>query len=277
MPELPEVETTRRGIAPHLEGRRIASLQVREPRLRWPVPDDLPARLAGQRIARIDRRGKYLLMVVDDGQVLWHLGMSGSLRLTGADAPRKTHDHLVLQLTEPDGRPAALELRFHDPRRFGCCLWLEGPADAHPLLRELGPEPLSETFTDEHLFRLSRGRRTPVKSFLMDSHVVVGVGNIYANEALFRVGIHPLRDAGRISATRYAALSQAVRDILGHAVQRGGTTLRDFVNSQGEPGYFQLELDAYGRAGEPCHRCLTTLKEVRLGGRSTVFCPRCQR
>ena len=277
MPELPEVETTRRGIAPHLENRRIASLQVRQPRLRWPVPDDLAARLAGQRIARIDRRGKYLLMVVDTGQVLWHLGMSGSLRLVEVGNPLKPHDHLVLSLTEPDGRASALELRFHDPRRFGCCLWVDGPAEEHTLLRELGPEPLSDGFGDDHLFRLSRGRTAPVKAFIMDSHVVVGVGNIYANEALFRVGIHPLREAGRISAARYAALTGAIREILAQAVTRGGTTLRDFVNGNGEPGYFQQELDVYGRAGEPCRRCDQPLTEVRLSARSTVYCTRCQR
>lgn len=277
MPELPEVETTRRGIAPHLVGRRVSGLDVHEGRLRWPVPADLPARLAGQRIARVDRRGKYLLMVVDAGQVMWHLGMSGSLRLVTPGTPRKTHDHLVLRLSEADGRPAAVELRFHDPRRFGCCLWLADDPLDHPLLRELGPEPLSEAFGDDHLFRLSRGRTAPVKAFIMDSHVVVGVGNIYANEALFRVGIHPLREAGRISAARYRALTAALRDILAHAIARGGTTLRDFVNGNGEPGYFQQELDVYGRAGEPCTRCRRALSEVRLGARSTVYCRHCQR
>lgn len=277
MPELPEVETTRRGIAPHLVGRRIAGLDVHDGRLRWPVPADLPDRLAGQRIARIDRRGKYLLMVVDSGQVMWHLGMSGSLRLVAPGTPRKIHDHLVLRLTETDGQPATTELRFHDPRRFGCCLWLQDDPLTHPLLRELGPEPLTEAFADDHLFRLSRGRTAPVKAFIMDSHVVVGVGNIYANEALFRVGIHPLREAGRIGAARYRALTVALRDILGQAIERGGTTLRDFVNGNGEPGYFQQELDVYGRAGLPCTRCRRPLSEVRLGARSTVYCRHCQR
>lgn len=277
MPELPEVETTRRGIAPHLVGRRVAELVVHDGRLRWPVPDDLPARLAGQRIARVDRRGKYLLMVVDSGQVMWHLGMSGSLRLSAPAMPRKTHDHLVLRLTEPDGQASSLELRFHDPRRFGCCLWLSDDPLQHPLLRELGPEPLSEAFTDDHLFRVSRGKTAPVKAFLMDSHVVVGVGNIYANEALFRVGIHPLREAGRISAARYAELTRTVREILAQAIAQGGTTLRDFVNGNGEPGYFQQTLDVYGRAGQPCRRCGQTLREVRLSARSTVYCGRCQR
>lgn len=277
MPELPEVETTRRGIAPHLVGRRVASLQVHDGRLRWPVPTDLPSRLLGQRIARVDRRGKYLLMVVDSGQVMWHLGMSGSLRLATPATPRKTHDHLVLRLTESDGRPADVELRFHDPRRFGCCLWLDGDPLQHPLLRDLGPEPLSADFGDDHLFRISRGKTAPVKSFLMDSHVVVGVGNIYANEALFRVGIHPLREAGRISAARYKVLTEVIREILAQAITRGGTTLRDFVNGNGEPGYFQQELDVYGRAGQPCTRCRRALTEVRLSARSTVYCGHCQR
>lgn len=277
MPELPEVETTRRGIAAHVNGRRIAQLVVHDGRLRWPVPADLPARLSGQRIARVDRRGKYLLLVLDAGQLMIHLGMSGSLRLVSVGSPRKTHDHLVWQLTEPDGCASTMELRFHDPRRFGCCLWVDGQADAHPLLRDLGPEPLTADFSDTHLFQRSRGKRVPVKAFLMDSHVVVGVGNIYANEALFRVGIHPLREAGRISAARYAALTTAVRDILAHAVERGGTTLRDFVNGHGEPGYFQQELHVYGRAAQPCTRCGKALTEVRLSARSTVFCARCQR
>lgn len=255
----------------------MAELVVHDGRLRWPVPADLPARLAGQRISRVDRRGKYLLMVVDSGQVMWHLGMSGSLRLVSADTPRKTHDHLVLRLTEPDGSASVLELRFHDPRRFGCCLWLSDDPLQHPLLRELGPEPLSEDFDDDHLFRVSRGKTTPVKAFLMDSHVVVGVGNIYANEALFCVGIHPLREAGRISAARYRTLTATLRNILAQAIAQGGTTLRDFVNGHGEPGYFQQTLAVYGRAGQPCRCCGRALREIRLIARSTVYCCHCQR
>lgn len=270
MPELPEVETTRRGIMTALQQHRVTQVQVHESRLRWPVPPELSA-LEHQTVTAVTRRGKYLLLHTAAGTALVHLGMSGSLRLVSPGTPRKLHDHVEISLD------SGWILRLHDPRRFGCLLWFTTPPDEHPLLASLGPEPLEDGFDGNHLFQQSRGRTAPVKHFIMDSHVVVGVGNIYANEALFRAGIHPLRAAGRISATRYDRLADDIRAILTYAIQRGGTTLRDFVNSQGEPGYFQLELDAYGRAGEPCHRCLTTLKEVRLGGRSTVFCPRCQR
>lgn len=269
MPELPEVETTRRGILSATEGHTVIAVQIHERRLRWPVPAEL-IQLQGLRITTITRRGKYLLLHTLAGVALIHLGMSGSLRLVSPGTPRKPHDHVELTLD------SGLLLRFHDPRRFGCFLWLTTPPDEHPLLVGLGPEPLEKDFNGIHLFRRSRLRTAPVKSFIMDSHVVVGVGNIYANEALFRAGIHPLRAAGRISAGRYDRLAEEIRTILAYAIERGGTTLRDFVNGHGEPGYFQLELDAYGRAGEPCHRCQTLLKEVRLGGRSTVYCPRCQ-
>lgn len=274
MPELPEVETTRRGIAPFIEGQRITRLTIHNGRLRWPVPAELPALLAGQRIARLTRRGKYLLFQGDAGTMMVHLGMSGSLRLVTPGSVRKLHDHLVWEFVHEG---TAWEMRYHDPRRFGCCLWIAGDVSQHPLLVELGPEPLSPAFHDDYLFRRSRGKSVPIKSFLMDSHVVVGVGNIYANEALFQVGIHPLRPAGRISAARYQALTVAVREILGQAITRGGTTLRDFVNGQGEPGYFQQELTVYGRTGLPCLRCQRPLKEVRLNARSTVFCGHCQR
>ena len=286
MPELPEVETTRQGLAPHCIGRRVSEVAVHNARLRWPVPESLADTLTGRLIQRIDRRGKYLLLYCEHeanghvGVLMVHLGMSGSLRLVEPGTDRKTHDHLVFSLSDReddlDAEPQ-WELRYHDPRRFGCCLWLELPVEQHPLLVSLGLEPLSEAFDDQHLFRLSRGKSAPIKSFLMDSHVVVGVGNIYANEALFRVGIHPLREAGGISQARYKALSAAVREILAQAIERGGTTLRDFVNGKGEPGYFQQELSVYGRAGEPCVRCNKPLTEVRLSARSTVFCARCQR
>ncbi|MEO6697885.1 MAG: bifunctional DNA-formamidopyrimidine glycosylase/DNA-(apurinic or apyrimidinic site) lyase [Paraperlucidibaca sp.] len=286
MPELPEVETTRRGLAPHCVGRRIREVNVHNARLRWPVPDNLADVLAGRVVQSIERRGKYLLLSCKAensghvGVLMVHLGMSGSLRLVEPGTARKTHDHLVFCLSDRDDDLDAeprWELRYHDPRRFGCCLWLELPVEQHPLLASLGPEPLTEAFDDQHLFRLSRGKAMPIKSFLMDSHVVVGVGNIYANEVLFRVGIHPLREAGRVSQARYVALSAAVREILTQAIERGGTTLRDFVNGQGEPGYFQQELSVYGRANEPCRRCTKALTEVRLSARSTVFCTRCQR
>ncbi len=275
MPELPEVETTRRGLSPHLTGVRLQHMMVHNGRLRWPIPPDLPATVAGQQVQRIDRRGKYLLVVLETGTLLIHLGMSGSLRVVDQGAPRKTHDHVVWTWDTPPGETPR-ELRFHDPRRFGCCLWLTENPDQHPLLCHLGPEPLTDAFGDDHLYRLSRGKRVPVKAFIMDSRVVVGVGNIYANEALFRVGIHPLRLAGRISAARYAQLQTAIRDILQQAITQGGTTLRDFVNGSGEPGYFQQTLSVYGRAGAPCVTCGRPLTEVRLSARSTVYCGHCQ-
>jgi len=270
MPELPEVETTRRGIMPAVVSHKVKTLTVHEPRLRWPVPAELSA-LQGQRVSDITRRGKYLLFHARTGTALVHLGMSGSLRLARPDEEPRKHDHVELVMD------SGYVLRFHDPRRFGCFLWLTEPPEQHPLLIDLGPEPLESGFSGGHLFRLSRGRSAPIKSFLMDSHVVVGVGNIYANEALFKAGIHPLRAAGRISAERFDRLAEEVRQILAHAIRRGGTTLRDFVSGHGEPGYFQQELDAYGRRGQACKRCGQILKEVRLGGRSTVYCPQCQR
>ncbi|MFW5824860.1 MAG: bifunctional DNA-formamidopyrimidine glycosylase/DNA-(apurinic or apyrimidinic site) lyase [Marinobacter sp.] len=270
MPELPEVETTRRGIAPHCEGKQVARLVIRDPRLRWPVPDDLPQQLAGQTLRQADRRAKYLLLRFDHGTVIVHLGMSGSLRVITDNSPPQPHDHIDLILAD-DTR-----LRFNDPRRFGCWLWAEHPHQ-HPLLASLGPEPLGADFSGPYLFRRSRGRRTPIKSFLMDNRIVVGVGNIYANEALFRTGIHPNRPAGRISAARYHRLAEAVRETLSAAILMGGTTLRDFVNSDGKPGYFAQSLLVYGRGGHPCANCGQPLREIRMNQRSTVYCTRCQR
>lgn len=271
MPELPEVETTRRGIQPHIEGRRVVELRVRQPSLRWPVPADLATRVAGQRIESVQRRAKYLLLGFAGGQAIIHLGMSGSLRIIDADEPPMAHDHVDWRLD--DGRA----LRYTDPRRFGCLLW-QGVGDpVHPLLAALGPEPLSDAFDGERLYQLSRGRKTAVKTFLMDNHVVVGVGNIYANEALFRSGIRPDRQAGRISLQRYLRLAEEVRRVLAQAIERGGTTLRDFVGGDGKPGYFKQELLVYGRGGMACKVCKQTLTERRLGQRSTVFCAQCQR
>ena len=270
MPELPEVETTRRGIAPQVEGFQVRRLTVREPRLRWPVPTELAA-IEGQTMGPLLRRGKYLLLPCPAGTALIHLGMSGSLRLAGPAEAWKKHDHVGLLMS------SGYELRLHDPRRFGCVLWLTEAPEQHPLLASLGPEPLEAGFHDDYLLERSRGRTAPVKAFIMDSHVVVGVGNIYANEALFAAGIHPERQAGRISRARYLLLTAAIRRILAWAIERGGTTLRDFVSGHGDPGYFQLELHAYGRAGQPCTRCGGSLKEIRASGRSTVFCPACQR
>lgn len=270
MPELPEVETTRAGLAPHLTGRRVLAATLRRPDLRWPIPEEIRAELPGQRIAAVTRRAKYLLLEAQSGSALLHLGMSGCLRVLPPDAPVGPHDHVDLALDS--GRV----LRFTDPRRFGCLLW-QSAGQTHPLLRDLGPEPLSEDFDGDHLFRVGRGRGAPVKSFLMDQAVVVGVGNIYAAESLFRAGIHPLRAAGAVSRARYERLAGAVKTILGRAIARGGTTLRDFLAPDGAPGYFEQELWVYGREGEACKACGTALKDARIGQRATVWCPRCQR
>lgn len=270
MPELPEVETTRRGIEPHLVQRRIARAVLRRPDLRWPIPAEITSELPGQRIEAVERRAKYLILRAETGEAILHLGMSGSLRVLPAGVPVRTHDHVDLELD--DGQL----LRFNDPRRFGALLW-QARGQTHPLLAGLGPEPLSAEFSGEHLFRLSRGRAAPVKTFLMDQAIVVGVGNIYAAESLFRAGIDPRRAAGKVSLARYQALAEAVREILAYAIVRGGTTLRDFLAPDGAPGYFEQELLVYGREGEACKVCGTKLKHLALGQRATVWCPRCQR
>jgi formamidopyrimidine-DNA glycosylase len=290
MPELPEVETTRRGLAPHLEGRRVAAVTLRRPDLRWPIPSEVSELLPGQRIEAVRRRAKYLLLDTAAGSALLHLGMSGSLRVLPAATPVREHDHVDIALAGRGARPGRV-LRFNDPRRFGCLLW-QAPGEVHPLLRDLGPEPLSEgsdgtasngaafdgaAFNGDYLFARSRGRKAPVKTFLMDQRIVVGVGNIYAAEALFAAGISPLRAAGRVSRERYAALAEAVRRILAHAIARGGTTLRDFLAPDGAPGYFEQELAAYGRGGEPCPRCGRALRQASIGQRTTSWCPNCQR
>lgn len=271
MPELPEVETTRRGIEPHLVGTRVHSLIVRQKQLRWPVPDELAERVSGAQILRVTRRAKYLLIETSHGTLIIHLGMSGSLRIADDTLAAETHDHIDLHFG--DGKM----LRYTDPRRFGAWLWCEQAADQFPLLASLGPEPLSDTFNGDYLFDRSRGRKLAIKSFIMDSHTVAGVGNIYANEALFMAGIHPLRAAGRISRARYARLADSIRSVLAAAIRQGGTTLRDFLNSEGRPGYFQQSLHVYDKATTPCSRCGTAIRETRSGQRSTFYCPRCQR
>jgi len=270
MPELPEVETTRRGLAPHLIGRRVLALEVRQPKLRWPIPRTLRTQLPGQRIDGIERRAKYLLVHTEPGSVLLHLGMSGALRVLPADSPIGAHDHVDWRLDS--GRV----LRYTDPRRFGCQLW-QARGTTHELLAGLGPEPLSDAFDGEVLWKRSRGRSAAVKLFLMDQAIVVGVGNIYASEALFAAGIHPGRAAGAISRERYQRLAAAVKQILAHAIDRGGTTLRDFISPDGVPGYFEQELFVYGRTGEPCRVCATPVRASVIGQRSTFHCPRCQR
>jgi len=270
VPELPEVETTKRGLAPHLTGRRVLGATLRRPDLRWPIAPEIAAELPDQRIAAVTRRAKYLLIEAETGSALLHLGMSGSLRVLPAATPPGSHDHVDIALD------SGKVLRFNDPRRFGCLLW-QPAGTTHPLLAGLGPEPLEDGFEGDHLWRLSRGRSAPVKAFLMDQSIVVGVGNIYAAEALFRAGIAPRRAAGRVSRERYAALAEAVKQILAHAIARGGTTLRDFIAPDGAPGYFEQELFVYGRDGEACKACRTPLRAAMLGQRATVWCPRCQR
>lgn len=274
MPELPEVETTLRGIRPHLQGRRVERLLVREARLRQPVAPETAERVAGLSLCDFARRGKYLLLGLEQGSLIIHLGMSGSLRVVPASSVPRKHDHLDLVLC--DGQA----LRFHDPRRFGLFLWTEDSLECaqrrHPLLQTLGPEPLGTGFDGDHLHRMSRGRRIAVKAFLMDASVVVGVGNIYASEALFLAGIHPARPCHRVGLGRYQRLAECVRDLLIASIALGGTTLRDFVREDGNPGYFAQSLRVYGRAGQPCIRCATPLRQQSIGQRSSVYCPRCQ-
>ena len=269
MPELPEVETTLRGVAPNLLNRRIIAFDIREPRLRWPV--ELPPEICGKRILRLTRRAKYLLLHLDAGALILHLGMSGHLRIVSGNEPPARHDHLDILLDH------GLALRLTDPRRFGSLHWQPHPVEDHWLLRNLGVEPLSEAFTGDYLHARSRGRRAAVKNFLMDSHIVAGIGNIYANEALFKAGVRPRTAAGRLSRPRYRKVVAATRETLSAAIELGGTTLRDFVGSDGKPGYFANELFVYGREGKPCRRCGSILKGLRVGQRSTAYCPDCQR
>jgi formamidopyrimidine-DNA glycosylase len=271
MPELPEVETTRRGIAPWVESQRIRTLIVRERRLRWPIPRGMASHLAGAVVRRVERRGKYLLLRFDHGTALLHLGMSGSLQvLPEATAPR-THDHFDIVLDSGDC------LRFTDPRRFGSLLWTRHDPAAHPLLAALGPEPLEPGFDGAYLWQRARGRRVAIKAFIMNAAVVVGVGNIYASEALFRAGIDPRRAAGRISREAMTALAAAIGAVLTEAIALGGTTLRDFRHGTGELGCFEPELRVYDRTGEPCPTCATPIRHIVQGQRSTYFCPSCQK
>jgi len=270
VPELPEVETTRRGLRPLVVGQTIRSLQVREPRLRWPVEPSLDQRLRNRTVQELSRRAKYLLMTTDAGTLLVHLGMSGSLRYLPQRSEPARHDHFDIQFV------SGAMLRFNDPRRFGSLHWSASP-EAHWLLKNLGPEPLGADFSGDYLWRISRGRRIAIKSLLMNGRIVAGLGNIYANEALFRAGIHPTRPAGRVSRKRLERLADAVEEVLREAIQAGGTTLQDFVGGDGKPGYFQLALDAYGRAGEPCVRCERPLRVRTVGQRATYYCANCQR
>jgi formamidopyrimidine-DNA glycosylase len=271
MPELPEVETTRSGVAPHALGRVIEQVIIREPRLRWRIPPELPTEARGQRIQNVSRRAKYLLFKLGNGTIILHLGMSGSLRVLSQASPPLAHDHVDIVLDD------GVVLRFNDPRRFGSVLWTHDDPLLHPLLRSLAPEPLSDEFSAEYLAKEARGRKVAIKQLIMNSQVVVGVGNIYASEALFRAGIRPKRMAGRLKPAEFAALVKSIKQVLSEAIRQGGTTLRDYVNPQGMPGYFRQKLYVYERGGEPCRVCKTPIRQFTQGQRSTYFCSTCQR
>ena len=271
MPELPEVETTRRGISTALTGRRVVDVSVRERRLRWPIAAGLEAELRGHLVRAVGRRAKYILIRFDHGTLIVHLGMSGSLRVLDAVVAPRPHDHWDLLLDS--GRV----LRFHDPRRFGSVHWTDADPERHPLLEKLAPEPLSDAFDAAYLHGATRKRSLAIKQFIMNSHAVVGVGNIYASEALFRAGISPRRAARRLTRLQTTALTDAIKQVLAEAIDIGGTTLRDYVNPEGIPGYFRQKLFVYERGGEPCRRCRSPVKQFTQGQRSTYWCATCQR
>ena len=270
MPELPEVETSRRGIEPFLTGERIDNIQIREPRLRWPVQDDVVRNLSGQTINSVTRRAKYLLINTSNGSAMIHLGMSGSVYIVDHDTPAGVHEHFDFQLA------SGKMLRYRDPRRFGSLHWTDYP-EQHKLLKSLGPEPLGNDFSGEYLWQRASGRSVTVKQFIMNANVVVGVGNIYASEALFLAGISPLRAAGRVARHRYDRLAEVIREVLRKAIDAGGTTLRDFYGGDGEAGYFKQELTVYDREDEPCVTCKQPITAIVLGQRSTYYCKKCQR
>jgi len=269
MPELPEVETTLRGLEPYLLDHTIRAVEVRDPRLRWPVPDTVQ-QACGQKVSNVRRRAKYMLIDLQRGHLILHLGMSGSMRvLTEPTAPGK-HDHFDIVMRDS-------LVRFNDPRRFGAFLWTDDDPACHPPLASLRPEPLSTDFSARYLYQRARGRKLALKNFIMDGKVVVGVGNIYASEALFMAGIHPSRAAGRVSEARYEGLVDAIRDVLNRAIRQGGTTLRDFADSEGSPGYFAQELLVYDRAGLDCFQCGAGIRQKVIGQRSSYYCVQCQR
>ncbi|MEI6858606.1 MAG: bifunctional DNA-formamidopyrimidine glycosylase/DNA-(apurinic or apyrimidinic site) lyase [Shewanella sp.] len=269
MPELPEVEVTRQGISPHLVDHKVIGLVVRNANLRWPVPQ-IAQQIVGQVIRNVRRRAKYLLLDTDAGTTIIHLGMSGSLRIVPRTTPIAKHDHIDLELA------SGKILRYNDPRRFGAWLWCELPEEAHPLLSKLGPEPLKSGFNSQYLLESLQNKKKAIKLCLMDNQIVVGVGNIYANEALFAAGIHPQTEARKLDIEHLTILITEVKQILTHAIKQGGTTLKDFTNADGKPGYFAQNLHVYGRGGESCTRCGGLLNEIKLGQRATVFCGICQ-
>lgn len=269
MPELPEVETTLRGLKPHILGQKVVDIIVRHPQLRWPIPDLKP--LKGQVVRGLKRRGKYILIEFDKGTLILHLGMSGRVCILSEAIPPKKHDHVDIHFANKK------LLRFTDPRRFGAILWAEDDVNLHTLIKDIGPEPLLASFNGKYLWEKAQGRKVPVKSFLMDSKIVAGVGNIYAVESLYAAGIHPLKQAGKVPLQQFNKLAKAVKLVLKKAIKKGGTTLKDFTSSDGQPGYFSLQLNVYGRGGKECKRCKNILKSVRLGNRATVFCKVCQK
>jgi len=277
MPELPEVEVTRLGIAPHLEGRKVSAVKIIDGRLRWPVPASLPKTLPGQKVHAIERRGKYLLLEMDAGYLLIHLGMTGTLRVLPSSDSLKIHDRVTLEFGK-------LSLRLHDPRKFGAVLWhpkSKGPIEAFTLLQKLGVEPFSPEFSGENgaeiLYQTSRKRSVAVKQFLLAGQAVVGVGNIYCSESLFEAGIHPAKAAGKLTRPQCSRLAKAVRFILKKAIEAGGSSLKDFVNSDGDPGHFMVQTKVYDRKGLPCKVCKTPINQIVQGQRSTYFCPQCQK
>jgi formamidopyrimidine-DNA glycosylase len=277
MPELPEVEVTRRGVAPHVEGRTVYSVVLRREGLRWPFPPELPQLLEGQLVVRTGRRGKYLLLHFEHGTLIIHLGMSGHLRVLDPGIEPEKHDHFDLEVEGPNGRQV---MRMKDPRRFGAVLWhddADGLLEHHVLLRDLGVEPLEPGFSGKLLYDQTRQRSTSVKQVLMAGDIVVGVGNIYASESLFRAGINPKTPAKRVSLARYEKLAQAVREILAEAIVQGGSTLRDFISVNGQSGYFQQSYFVYDRAGEPCRVCAAPVRQIKQGQRSTFYCVNCQK
>ncbi|MEN8179060.1 MAG: bifunctional DNA-formamidopyrimidine glycosylase/DNA-(apurinic or apyrimidinic site) lyase [Pseudomonadota bacterium] len=271
MPELPEVETTRRGIAPHIVQAKVVEVVIRQAKLRWPIPLEITGALPGQALQAVGRRGKYLLLSFQHGALIMHLGMSGSLRILNRQTPATKHDHFDLIFDNGS------ILRLRDPRRFGAILWTTGPAHQHDLLKHLGPEPLGGEFQGAYLHAVGQRRHLAIKNLIMDSKVVAGVGNIYANEALFRAGIHPTRPSNRLALPRYARLTDKIIEVLNSAIEQGGTTLRDFQQEDGRPGYFAQSLQVYGRADQPCTQCETPIKQKIIGQRSSFYCPKCQR
>ncbi len=269
MPELPEVETTRSGITPHVINQQVQNVVIRQASLRWPVPRTLKQKLKHQTIEDVQRRAKYLLFTTQAGHLIMHLGMSGSLRMVKNNMAPNKHDHVDLVFKTKT-------LRFHDPRRFGAVLWTSKDPSQHKLLKNLGPEPLTKEFTGTHLYQLAHGKKVNVKTFIMNAHIVVGVGNIYASESLFLSGIHPQRSAGRISLARYDVLAENIKEVLTSAIKLGGTTLRDFIREDGKPGYFANELNVYNQTGKPCPVCNNPIKARTINQRSSFFCVQCQ-